>query len=321
MGIPETEVFITYTDDGGEKREKKITRAKRSGTAVGPKGIFYFAIEFEAKRLDSYVGYIRLNTLQAQPTTQISKAIESMGNISGIIIDLRGNSGGEIEGMLDLFLTEKTFLHFRRTRDGETKIFSDPPNDVYQGPLVVLIDELSGSASELFAACLQAVKRAVVVGERSPGSVIESDTMIFPDGAVFMYPVAQISTPDGTVLEGYGVIPDIEAGLKRELLLKGIDSQLDSALRHIKKEMWRNTYNVKTKSTDNLSFRKEGSYGKWNCINAKVGSIRITFHSAHLSLEYAEKHNEAFGKYNAEKRKFEEKLKDNKVELAKQYKI
>jgi len=236
-GAPETEVFIAYTDEGGKKREKKITRAKRSGTPVGPKGMFFFAVEFEAKRLDNKVGYIRLNTFQPPLVTRISNAIKSMSNVSGIIIDLRGNSGGEIERMLDLFLIEKTFLYIKRTRDSETKIFSDPPNDVYQGPLVVLIDELSGSASELFAACLQALKRAVVVGERSPGSVTESDTMIFPDVAVFMYPVALISTPDGEVLEGYGEVPDIEVGLDREMLLKGIDSQLDSAVRYIEKEM------------------------------------------------------------------------------------
>jgi C-terminal peptidase prc len=236
-GDPETEVFIAYIDEGGKKREKKITRAKRSGTPVGPKGMFFFAVEFEAKRLDNEVGYIRLNTFQPLLVTRISNAIKSMSNVSGIIIDLRGNSGGEIERMLDLFLIEKTFLYLKRTRDSETKIFSDPPNDVYQGPLVVLIDELSGSASELFAACLQALKRAVVVGERSPGSVTESDTMIFPNGAVFMYPVAQISTPDGEVLEGYGVVPDIEVGLDHEMLLKGIDSQLDSAVRYIEKEM------------------------------------------------------------------------------------
>ena len=234
-GAPETEVSIAYLDERGEKREKKMTRAKRSGTAVGPKGMFFFALEFEARRLDNNVGYIRLNTLQPEFATQISNAIKSMGNVSGMIIDLRGNSGGEIERMLDLFLIEKTFLYLRKTRNGETKIFSDPPKDVYKGPLVVLIDVTTGSASELFAACLQALKRAVVVGDRSPGSVMESDNLRFQNGAVFMYPVAQLSTPDGTVLEGHGVIPDIEVGLKREMLLKGIDSQLDSAMRYIEK--------------------------------------------------------------------------------------
>jgi len=70
---------------------------------------------------------------------------------------------------------------------------------------------------------------------------MESDNKIFPNGGVFMYPVAQLSTPDGTVLEGHGVIPDIEVGLKRDMLLKGIDSQLDAALRYIQKDMRKKT--------------------------------------------------------------------------------
>ncbi|MDH4219850.1 MAG: S41 family peptidase, partial [Candidatus Aminicenantes bacterium] len=211
-GAPETEVSIAYSDEGGEEREKKVMRTKRSGAAVGPKGMFFLAVEFEARRLDNGIGYIRSNTLQPPLAAQILSAIKSMGNVSGIIFDLRGNSGGEIEKMPDLFLTERAFLYLKRARDSETKVFFDPVNDVYKGPLVLLIDVLSGSASEIFAACLQAIGRAVVVGERSPGSVMESDVMIFPNEAIFLYPVAQISTPDGTVLEGHGVVPDIEVG-------------------------------------------------------------------------------------------------------------
>jgi C-terminal peptidase prc len=236
-GAPETEVSIAYTEEGGEKREKKIIRVKRSGADVGPKGMFFLAVEFEARRLDNGIGYLRLNTFQPPLATQISNAIKSMGSVPGIIFDLRGNSGGEIEEMPDLFLTERALLYLKRTRDGETKAFFESADNAYKSPLVFLIDVMSGSASEMFAACLQAIGRAVVVGERSPGSVIESDVMIFPNGAIFMYPVALISTPDGTVLEGHGVVPDIEVGLDREMLLKGVDSQLDSAIRYIEKEM------------------------------------------------------------------------------------
>jgi carboxyl-terminal processing protease len=235
-GAPGTEVSIAYSDPGGEKREKKLSRTKRPGTAVGPKGMFFFALEFEAKRLDGGIGYIRLNTLQPQFAAQISGAIQSMGDPRGIIFDLRGNSGGEIERMPDLFLKERALLYLKRTREGETKVFVDPSDTVYKGPLVLLVDALSGSASELLAACFQAVGRAVVVGERSPGSVMEMDPMIFPNGAVFMYPVAQMAAPDGTVLEGRGVVPDIEASLDREMLIKGVDSQLEAAVRHLEKK-------------------------------------------------------------------------------------
>jgi len=52
-----------------------------------------------------------------------------------------------------------------------------------------------------------------------------------------MYPVAQLATPDGIVLEGHGVVPDMEVGLNREMLLKGVDSQIDSAIRYIEKKL------------------------------------------------------------------------------------
>jgi carboxyl-terminal processing protease len=238
-GAPETKVSIAYSDEEGASRERTIMRTKRPGAAVGPRGMFFFAIEFEARRLANNVGYIRLNTLQPELTAQVSSAMTSMGSVSGMIIDLRGNSGGEIEGMPDLFLAERTLLCLRKARTGETKIYSNPPKDIYRGPLAVLIDVTSGSASELFAACLQALGRAVIVGDRSPGSVMESDNHIFPNGAILMYPVAQLSTPDGSVLEGRGVIPNIEVGQKREMLLKGVDAQLESALRYIRKDMQR----------------------------------------------------------------------------------
>ncbi|MFC2129169.1 S41 family peptidase [Bacteroidota bacterium] len=244
-GASGKEVLISYINESGEISEKIIIRTKRDGVSLGPEGMFFFALDFETKLLADGIGYIRLNTLQPQFADKISLAIESMGNLHGIIFDLRGNSGGEIEEMPELFLTKKTMLYLRRSRSGETKVFVDPAEDPFKGPLVLLIDRLSGSASELFAACLQEIGRAVVVGERSPGSVLEMDRKIFRNGAIFMYPVAQLATPNGIVLEGHGVIPDMEVGLNREMLLNGVDPQIDSAIRYIEK-IW-STYNKQYK--------------------------------------------------------------------------
>jgi len=232
-GAPGAEVAIVYLDKDGEKREQRIMRAKRSGVSLGP---IFMAIEFEARRLENGIGYVRLNTLQPQLAPRIAEAIKAMGNMRGIILDLRGNSGGEIENMPELFVRERTLLYLRTSRDGETEVFSNPADSATAVPLVLLIDALSGSASELLSACLQAVGRAAIVGERSPGAVLESDTMIFPNGAIFMYPVAQLRIPDGTVLEGHGVVPDVEVGLDRGMLLKGVDSQLDAAIRYIEEQ-------------------------------------------------------------------------------------
>ena len=235
FGASGKEVLISYTNERGEKSEKIIIRTKRDGVSVGPAGMFFFALDFEAKLLDNGIGYIRLNTLQPQFADQISMTIKSMGEVNGIIFDMRGNSGGEIEEIPSLFLKERTLLYLSRSRSGETKVYFDPAGEVYNGPLVLLVDQLSGSASELLAACLQEIGRAAVVGERSPGSVMEMDKKIFGNGAIFMYPVAQLITPNGIVLEGHGVVPDMEVGLNREMLLEGVDSQIDSAIRYIEK--------------------------------------------------------------------------------------
>jgi len=194
-------------------------------------GQYYYILRFN--NITSIKNNIIFCCFQPPLVTHISDAIKSMGNVKGIILDLRGNSGGEIEGMPDLFLYERTLLYLSRTRKGETKMFFGPGADAYNGPLVLLIDQLSGSASELFAASLQELGRAVVVGERSPGAVMESDLMILPGGAIFMYPVAQLATPEGTVLEGHGVIPDIEVGLDREMLIMGTDSQVESGIKYL----------------------------------------------------------------------------------------
>jgi C-terminal processing protease CtpA/Prc len=84
---------------------------------------------------------------------------------------------------------------------------------------------------------MQAIGRAAIVGERSPGVVLVGDIVQLPNGATFMYPIEQTRTADGTVLEGHGVVPDIEVALDRRLLVQGIDTQLQAAISYIEGEI------------------------------------------------------------------------------------
>jgi C-terminal processing protease CtpA/Prc len=61
--------------------------------------------------------------------------------------------------------------------------------------------------------------------------------MVLPNGATFMYPEAQETTLDGTILEDHGVVPDIEVALDRTLLSQRIDSQLEAAIDYIEQEL------------------------------------------------------------------------------------
>jgi len=120
-----------------------------------------------------------------------------------------------------------------RSRDDTRYVYLDPAETVYDGPVVVLIDGASVSSAEEFAGALQAIHRAVVVGERSPGRVVVGDLMELGNGLTFIYPIEQTITADGTVLEGHGVVPDVPVGLDRDLLLQGVDSQLETAIEYV----------------------------------------------------------------------------------------
>jgi carboxyl-terminal processing protease len=101
---------------------------------------------------------------------KIREAIRSMKDASGIVIDLRGNPGGiggMAPGVAGLLVKEQTSLGSMKTRENETKFIVYPQGDVYQGKVVVLTDYGSASTSEIFAAGLQEIGRAKVVGETS----------------------------------------------------------------------------------------------------------------------------------------------------------
>jgi C-terminal processing protease CtpA/Prc len=80
---------------------------------------------------------------------------------------------------------------------------------------------------------MQALGRGVIIGERSPGGLSGMNVIPLSNDAILGYPVVQLITPDGKVLEGYGVTPDITVNLERSQLLAGIDAQLQAAIDYI----------------------------------------------------------------------------------------
>jgi carboxyl-terminal processing protease len=237
-GPPDTDVTIVYLDEKGKQLQKSIERRSRPRKTATAPGFPPNYFEFESKRLDDGIGYIHFNWFHASLAQKLPRAIASMHDAPGLIIDLRGNPGGKRDAAIagaEQLVGERTKCSTLRTRDGNRDIVLDPTYNSYEGPVVVLIDVMSKSSSEFFAACTQAIDRAVIVGERSPGSVGPAKLMPLPNGATFIYPEAQETTLDGTVLDDHGVIPDIEVALDRALLSQGIDSQLEAAIRFLNK--------------------------------------------------------------------------------------
>ncbi|MGH8771628.1 MAG: S41 family peptidase, partial [Burkholderiales bacterium] len=104
----------------------------------------------------------------------------------------------------------------------------------YGGKVNLLVDEFSGSTAEVFAGGLQASGRALVVGSNTAGAVLPSLILVLPTGAALQQVVSNFQTPNGTVLEGRGVIPDITVQPSRAGLLAGKDAALDRAIELIR---------------------------------------------------------------------------------------
>jgi carboxyl-terminal processing protease len=169
---------------------------------------------------------------------KVRQAIRSMSDAPGIIIDLRGNPGGVgvmANGMAGLLHSKQASLGTMKLRSGHMNFAVFPQPEPYTGPVAVLIDNGSASTSEIFAAGMQELGRAVVVGERSAGAALPSVFLKLPTGALFQYAVGDFKTPKGVLIEGRGVLPDIEVKLNRRELLGGHDSQLDRAVEQIQK--------------------------------------------------------------------------------------
>ena len=108
---------------------------------------------------------------------------------------------------------------------------------VYDKPFVIIVDALSVSSAEEFAGAMKSIGRATVVGEQTPGLVVTVNIEQLQNGAVFMYPLAETMTHDGTVLEGRGVIPDVKAILDRLSLYRGVDPQLEAAISVLRQKL------------------------------------------------------------------------------------
>jgi carboxyl-terminal processing protease len=250
-GNPGAMVKIVYLDDRNRTREATLSREKLKGE-LSPK-FGYFPpqyTEFETRRIANgsanssangstgYIGYIRFNIFTAPVIEKLKTAISGFSDAGGIIFDLRGNPGGlggiaaTIAGRI---CDSPGSLGVMKMRSGELKFAFFPQENRYTGPVAVLIDGMSASTTEIFSSGIQELGRAVIVGERSAGAALPSYFQKLPTGALFQFAIADFKTPKGVLIEGRGVIPDIEAPYNRASLLAGHDAQLDAAVEQIRK--------------------------------------------------------------------------------------
>jgi len=234
-----TTVKIKYLDENDSRHETVLARKSLSDTDRGKlEGLNFYAL-FDSKRLDNGIGYIWFTSFLPFLNDRIRASIGSMKTAPGLIIDLRGNSGGDDSvaiGIANQLFDKPTELMITRLRKGEDHYYkTKPAKDPYLGKLVVLVNETSSSASEQLTAGLQEAGRAYVIGTKTAGADLDADIKMLPDGGFLVYAAGLPHTPKGVVIEGRGIIPDMVVELKRADLLKGKDTQLQAAIDYLRK--------------------------------------------------------------------------------------
>ena len=163
--------------------------------------------------LEGDVCYIEICQFSGDDVNGFRAAIAELqaANVRGLIVDLRNNPGGlltHVVEIADLLLPEGEVVHIEN-RAGERVSYSSDA-EYWDVPLVVLINGMSASASEILAAAVQDFDRGALVGTRSYGKGIVQSLLVFEsDGAGMQYTSATYYTPSGRCIHGTGVSPDI----------------------------------------------------------------------------------------------------------------
>ena len=189
-------------------------------------------------------GVIGFNVWLPAVDAPFQKAVDRFRKADGIVLDLRGNPGGlaaMLMGISGHFVAERKSLGVMKTRDSELSFFANPRMvsatgervEPFAGPVAILVDAMTGSASECFAGGMQSIKRARVFGQTSMGQALPAVFDKLPNGDVLIHAYADFVTADGTRLEGRGVVPDVAVPLTRQDLLAGKDTTLDRALQWV----------------------------------------------------------------------------------------
>jgi len=168
--------------------------------------------------LDEGALYVRFAEFASGTNDWLVRQLGQNHPAPAAIIDLRGNNGGllsVVRGCLEPFFSKPEVLGEFRERNGKEPDVrvSGSGKSAYLGRVMVLIDERSASAAEIFAAGIQDSGRGIVIGRRSSGAVLASRSYGLPNGFSVSIPIRDYRTAKGMRLEGRGVIPDVPVNL------------------------------------------------------------------------------------------------------------
>ena len=157
--------------------------------------------------LNDKTGYIRIKNFGENTYAEMLVSLAQLANdgFESLVIDLRDNTGGYLEAAVQManeFLPKDRLIVYTQGRKSARQNYNSDGRGTYQHlPLVVLINENSASASEIFAGAMQDNDRATIVGRRSFGKGLVQQQIAFPDGSMVRLTIARYYTPSGRCIQ------------------------------------------------------------------------------------------------------------------------
>ena len=162
------------------------------------------------------IAYLRIKQFQSKTDTELLESIgelrRRMGQIDGVLLDLRNNPGGLVaaaSAVADEFLSAGTVYSTRHRGRVVDEVRAGAGGSLQDCPMVVLVNEFSASASELLAGALQDHKRATVIGARTFGKGSVQSIIDLPGGGGLRLTTMRYYTPAGRAIQVDGILPDI----------------------------------------------------------------------------------------------------------------
>ena len=187
------------------------------------------------------IGYIQVTEFDDVTTDQYKEALEDLENqgMKGLVVDLRNNPGGNVDtvtDMLDLMLPEGTTLSIK-DKQGKESVYESDDEHQFTKPLVVLVNETSASASEIFSGAIQTFGTGEVVGTTTYGKGVVQQIFDLKDGTSVKLTIAEYLIAGQFGINGKGVTPDVEVQYEKDAQNPDRDNQLEKALEEVKNKL------------------------------------------------------------------------------------
>lgn len=195
--------------------------------------------------LNGSIGYVNIAQFTGNDVTGFKEAVDAFRKayVSGVILDLRNNPGGLLTDVLeiaDMVLPEGMVTYVEDRNGNRTEYSCD--SEYWNVPMVVLVNDMSASASELFTGAFQDDERGTVVGTKTFGKGIVQTMITFAsDGAGMQYTTESYFSPKGRSIHGTGLEPDVAVELDENAVISTVnpnpetDNQLKVAIEELRK--------------------------------------------------------------------------------------